>query len=424
MLIEFSVKNYLSFKDRATLSMVATKPIKEFRDDNVIVTERYNLLKCEAIYGANASGKSNLLRAMRFMTHFAFHSAKETQAKEPINVTPYKLATHTKNKPSSFEIVFIIDKVKYRYGFEVDKEMVVAEWLYYATKIQEKELFLRENDIIDVAKAFKEGKGLEAKTRDNALFLSVVAQLNGETAIKILNWFGYGIRELSDNLDKFFQDMTAKMLNDEKSKDMLLKLIQRADFNIDLIRAKEVEIDVSENTQYFNEEFRKELLSHLKDAKDYEIKTIHKVYDEEGKEAGLAEFDFINEESEGTKKYFNVIGPIIRTLAEGRVLVIDELDTRIHPNLTRALVKLFNSKETNPNNAQLIFATHDTNILSSHIFRRDQIWFAEKDEKGATSIYSLSELRIRKDASYEKDYLKGRYGAIPFITTDFFKFMN
>ena len=424
MLLEFSVENYRSFKNRVTLSMVAAKPIKEFQDDNVIVSERYNLLKCAAIYGANASGKSNLLRALRFMTIFTYQSAKESQANEAINVTPYKLATHTLNKPSFFEIVFIIDNVKYRYGFEVDETAVRAEWLYYATKIQEKPLFLRNNDVIEISKSFEEGKGIEANTRDNALFLSVVAQLNGQTAIKILNFIGLNIREITDHHDKFFQNLTAKMLNDDDYKNMLSKLIHNADFNIESIKAKEIELDINERTKNLNEKQKKELLKRLQVVKDYELKSIHKIYDEKDKEAGLTEFDFLNEESEGTKKYFSTIGPIIRTLAEGTILSIDELDTRIHPNLTRAIVKLFNSKETNPNNAQLIFATHDTNILCSRIFRRDQIWFAEKDKKGTTDIYSLSELKIRKDASFENDYLKGRYGAIPFINTDFFKFMD
>ena len=433
MLIEFSVNNFLSFNEAVTLSMVAANPVKEHREDNVFLANRYHLLKSAVIYGANASGKSNLLKAMRFMKWFVLNSSKESQADEPINVTPFKLNPATKNKPSLFEIVFLNNGAKYRYGFQVDKNRITAEWLFRANKVKEFPLFLRQDDGIEVMRIFKEGKGLEIKTRDNALFLSVCAQFNGEISIQLMRWFRTNFNHISGITDREYAGFTVDMLMKNRYREKIVDFLKIADVGIDdvkIVKIKEssyfrefkklFEKLTDEEQKKFLEKSPPEEPEISKKLESSELITKHTIYDSKKKAAGVEYFDFDKEESEGTKKYLRLAGPIIDTLLRGAILIVDELDARLHPSLTRAIVKLFNSKETNANNAQLIFATHDTNILSSEMFRRDQIWFTEKKNDQSTDLYSLVEFKlangkVRNDASLEKNYLRGRYGAIPVL---------
>lgn len=416
MLLQFTLGNFYSIKDPVTLNMSAVKPIKEFEESNVFETDRYKLLTSAVIYGANASGKSYFLKGMDFIKWFIINSSKETQKDERINIERFRLSPSTKKKPSFFEISMLIDNTKYRYGFEVDRNNVRGEWLFYSKKIKEYPLFIRDMEGIEVFADFPEGKGLEERTRSNALFLSVAAQFNGLIAGKIIDWF-HNFQIISGLEDIRYQNFTVTKLKDPGFKDILIKLLNAADLSIKDIQVKEVdlkEITIPKNVPV---ELRNLILSG-KGA--YIINTYHDVLNEKGEVIGTESFDFESSQSEGTKKYFRLAGPIIDTLQNGRILVIDELDARLHPIMTKWIVKFFNSAETNPHNAQLVFATHDTNLLSACNFRRDQIWFTEKTNQNATALYSLAEYKlpkgkVRKDASIEKDYMKGKYGAIPFI---------
>jgi len=407
MLIEFTVGNYLSFKEPVTLSMETAKAVREFPEDNE--TPRYQLLRSAVIYGANASGKSNLIKAMRFMNWFVVNSSRETQAEDRIGVTPFRLNVETREQPGLFEIVFLINDAKYRYGFEADQQRIHAEWLYKAEKAKEKELFLRDSNGIKVATAFPEGKLLENKTRDNALFLSVAAQFNGAVSQNILTWFRHRFKQISGLDDQEYQTQSILMLHQEKQRQIISNLLKQADVGVSKIRVQ---------PRYFSE--LRSLSDYLKPFAEIDLKTEHHVLDNQQNIVESALFDF-SDESEGTKKYFYLAGPVIDALDKGVALVIDELDARLHPLLTRTVVKLFNSKATNPHNAQLIFATHDTNLLSANIFRRDQIWFTEKRPDQSSDLYSLVEFRlqdnkkVRNDASFQKDYINGRYGAIPYL---------
>ena len=416
MLLQFTLGNFYSIKDPVTLNMLAVKPIKEFEESNVFETDRYRLLTSAVIYGANASGKSYFLKGMDFLKWFIINSSKETQRDERINIEIFRLSPSTKKKPSFFEISILIDNTKYRYGFEADRNNVRGEWLFCSKKIKEYPLFIRDMEGIEVFADFPEGKGLEERTRNNALFLSVAAQFNGLIAGNIIDWF-HNFQIISGLEDIRYQNFTVEKLKDPGFKDILIKLLNAADLSIKDIQVKEVdlkEITIPKNAPV---ELRN-LISSGKGA--YMINTYHEVLNEKGEVIGTESFDFESSQSEGTKKYFRLAGPIIDTLQNGRILVIDELDARLHPIMTKWIVKFFNSAETNPHNAQLVFATHDTNLLSACNFRRDQIWFTEKTNQNATSLYSLAEYKlpkgkVRKDASIEKDYIKGKYGAIPFI---------
>ncbi len=417
MLIAFNVGNYRSFKQIVTFSMMSTKLTsknKELDQNNVFpITSSLNLLKSAAIYGANAGGKSNLIKAMSFMRHFVLTSSKESLSTEPIPVESFRLSTETESKPSLFEMIFFLEGKRYRYGFEADTRRVHSEWLYH-TRQKETNLFLREGNQFELSSVFKEGKGLEARTRDNALFLSVVAQFNGIIAQSIQNWFKQ-VNFISGLSDKGYQGFTLNSMANNTLRDNIISFVKQLDVDIsDII----VEKTVIESDDHFPKELPQELKSFLlnqtKGSSAFNVKTLHRKYNNENSYIAFEEFD-VQDESEGTQKLIFVSGPLLDTLQSGKVLIVDELDARLHPKMTASIIKLFNSNITNPKKAQLIFATHDVNLLDHNFFRRDQIWFTEKNKYGVTDLYSLAEYRVRNDASFEKDYIAGRYGAIPFI---------
>ena len=426
MLIEFSVGNFRSFKETVTFSMVAAnlKSQDETIDDNntFAANNKLRLLKSAAIYGANASGKTNLAKAMQFMKRFALNSSKNTQEGEPIPTDVFRLSETTRNEPSFFQIVFLAECVQYRYGFEVTANRIVSEWLFSAAAARESNLFQRDAEGIRVnPKTFREGKNLKDKTRDNALFLSTVTQFNGETAKRILTWFrAFNIISGSD--DDHHMGYSLKRLDGESGRNDAVRLVISLDLDI-----KNIEITKEEITTNFERLEDSNLPLNQRTQKSpapaapmkLEVlggKSIHTCFDAQGDPSSDVIAEISEFESEGTQKLIALSGPLTDTLEFGRVLFVDELDARLHPLITCAIIRLFNSKETNPHNAQLVFATHDTNLLNKDLFRRDQIWFAEKDRNRATHLYSLAEFRVRNDrSSLESDYIHGKFGAIPFL---------
>jgi uncharacterized protein len=414
MLIEFSVGNYRSFKERVTVSMVAANLVskdKSLDANNVFaIDEDLSLLKSAAIYGANASGKSNLAQALGFVRWFVNNSSKETQSTEKIRIDRFKLSTETEATPTFFEIVFLMNRVKYRYGFKVTRDEVISEWLFYVPKSRETRLFDRKLDQFTISKAYK-ANGIQQRTRRNALFLSVSAQFNVAIAESILEWMASRLRVVSGLDSEGFRDYTIRCIINNQNKGEILQLLRKLDLGFSDITAEEIEI-----TTDFSE-MPTEVRKFFKDTsiKSSLVQTVHQKFDQEGKSVSTEVFDFDSQESEGTQKVFAFSALLVETLKNGNVLVLDEFDASIHPLISRAIVNLFNSSETNPNNAQLIFMTHDTNLLSNKTFRRDQIWFVEKDRYGATDLYSLAEYKVRSDASFESDYIKGKYGAIPYV---------
>lgn len=396
MLIEFTVGNYLSFKDKKTLSLEATA-IKD-NPENVIEAGKYKLLRSAVIYGANSSGKSNFIKALDRMRDIVMYSAKNNSTSE-IDIVPFLLSTETEHKPSFFEIVFLIEGIRYRYGFEVDNKIVHAEWLFECKTNSEKLLFIREKGSIEITNNFEEGKGIEEKTRENALFLSIVDQFNGTISKKILEWF---------KMPRIFSGLTH-----EKEKGFTLSFLE------------------SERLTVWIKDFLSPLGLGFQDfeVKDKKIVTIHNKFDKQGDIINKREFDLVHQESSGTNKLYDMAANLTFGLKLGALTVIDELDAKLHPLLTMAIVKLFNSPVHNTENAQLIFATHDTNLLNYGCFRRDQIYFTEKNSIESTDLYSLVEYiesdgkKVRNDRSFEKDYIAGRYGAIPFVG-DFYKLIE
>lgn len=428
MLIEFSVGNYRSFKEKVTFSMVAANLVakdKKLDENNVfVVNEDLKLLKSAAIYGANASGKSNLAKALVFMKKFMIDSSRETQSVDKIKVEPFRLSTETEKEPSFFELVFRVDNVQYRYGFEANQERVISEWLFYVPKLRETKLFERKLNTISISKQYK-AEGLQDKTRHNSLFLSVSAQFNVGIAEKILAWLSHTLNLVSVSLDDIYIGYTTNCLADDQNRTEIIKLIKNLDLGISEINIKSIDLTMDsidsiipfETPEITKEGIRNiwEMVIKEANGKETFVTTLHKKFDSSGNYQSMEKFNLERHESEGTQKLFVLAGYLVTALKEGKILVIDELESQLHPLISQAIVKLFNSNKTNPNNAQLIFMTHDTNLLSNKLFRRDQIWFTEKNHYGATALYSLAEYNIRNDASFESDYIKGRYGAIPYL---------
>ena len=443
MLIEFSVSNYLSIKEVITLSMVASNAVKELESPtegvNNVFWDKSNknkYLKSAVVYGANGSGKSNLLSAIGFYRRFILLSSNDRQADDEIMTIPFLLSTETENKSSSFEMIFIIGAIRFRFGFEVTKKNVTSEWLFgFDTENSNKEstYFTREHQNIKVSnRNFKEGKGLENNARPNALFLSTVAQLNGEVSNKIQNWLKTNINVISGLDDATTAYTIGRFQEQEEFRKKIINFFKLINLGIEDIKMEEPVLDnlskilpqkrEDEKIASLIQELQKELKDRMKkggDTREISINAFHKKFDKANKLIDTIALDF-ELESKGTQKLFSLLGPWFDTLEKGKILIVDELDSRLHTKLTTELLKIFQSG-INTKNAQLIFASHDTNLLRNDLLRRDQIWFTEKDDKGSTDLYSLVEYKInqatsvRNDASFEKDYLIGKYGAIPYF---------
>jgi uncharacterized protein len=414
MLIAFSVENFRSIRDLQTLSLVEPRLDHHLEWSNLVTVGNRRVVKTAAIFGPNASGKSNVLRAMIWFRQFILTSSKEGQAGEAIDVQPFRLSTITENAPSHFEIEFFLGGHEYRYGCQVTAERVESEWLFRKLPTAKAaKLFTREGKVFDVShEFFKEGVGLEERTRNNALFLSVCAQFAGPEATKVMGWM-QRFRWLSGLSEDGFLAFTANRLTHPGHQERILELAQKADFNIASLRSEveepgwdgiPAELPAAGGMQ----------ASAQRPIRP-EIKTTHEKRDPSGAVVGRVEFDLRSDESQGTQKFIALSGPISHTLEEGAILIVDELEARLHPLLTQAVVDLFHSP-VNRKNAQLIFAAHDVTLLDPERFRRDQIWFTEKDEEAATDLYPLSEFepaQVRAGSKFSRQYMLGLFGAVP-----------
>jgi hypothetical protein len=423
MLVNFTFKNFRSFKDERTLSMEATS-IQEL-NASVIHRDKYSLLPTAVIYGANSSGKSNVLKALLTMRQVLLDSVR-LNPNDGLNFDPFRLDTISSKEPTSFEIQFLQDEVLYRYGFDYNSAQICREWLYEKKKGQrEYPLFLRADNEFDVSNTrFPEGLGKESSTTANRLFLSLVAQLNGQKSMRLLEWFHH-CNYISGLSSYGYEGFTLKMFSEkldgyEKALDFFHRT--QLGFNNLIVTEKPFSEDTIMDNKSIPEVMRPKLIEQLKGKVFVEAKTTHNIYDEQGNIQTTDSFDKDEMESEGTKKIIEMSGPIFDTLKSGKVLIVDELDAKLHPLLTRSILQLFMESETNPNGAQLIFATHDATLLNLNYLRRDQIWFTEKDEIEASDLYSLVEFKdesgakVRNDRSIQKDYINGRYGAIPIFS--------
>jgi len=422
MLLNFTLKNYRSFRNEKTFSMVAA-PIHEL-EESLFAAGEDKILPVGVIYGANSSGKSNLLKGFTNMRDVLVNSVRLNPT-DKLDYEPFLLDLDSAGSPTSYEVEFLIGSHRYRYGFEFDQTSIIAEWLFgNPIGKKEREYFTREGQDISIPNKtrFAEGVGKASATLPNRLFLSLVAQLNGSVSKKIMNWFEAttilsGVRKASpvSNLSVVF------LSNNNPIGNQARHFFERTGLGFNDIEIEECEI----LDELFGGEYIKEVRDILQDGfKGHKMKrllTTHNVYAPDGTVDHVQAFPQSKMESDGTQKIIDMSGQLFLSLQTGTLMVVDELDAKLHPILTRNIVRLFMDKESNPRGAQLIFATHDTTLLNLNYLRRDQIWFTEKDQSESTDLYSLVEFRdengakVRNDRNIAKDYINGRYGAIPYL---------
>ncbi len=406
MLIDFTVENFRSIKKMQTLTMSASKLVSKYKEvdsNNLILGPRkISLLKSKAIYGANASGKSNIIKALISFISIVTDSVKDDSILSK-QIEPFSLSTETENEPSFFQISFILNNIKYRYGFEATQKEIKSEWLFGTPGKKEVEFFTRLERSINVNESkFKQGLVFskiyqdtnEGLANNKSLFLTVVKSLYNGIASEIIEYLSNYIIISGLFSDYTMHKNAGDSIADENKRLKISELLKISDVGIEDVNR--VEYQSKKNTN------------------DFYITTKHKKFDINQKEKGFVNFLMFSGESEGSKKMFEIGPYILEAINEKRVLIIDEFDARFHPLLTKKVVELFNS--TDNKESQFIFATHDTNLLNAKLLRRDQIYFVEKDKYGASHFYTLVDFKgIRNDSSFEKDYIAGKYGAIPFL---------
>lgn len=423
MLVEISISNYRSIGDKQTLSLTPAPKQKEY-PNNIITEGAFDALNAIAIYGSNASGKSNLLRSISVMNEMV-HISSRTSSTTKLPFDPFVLKEGYVDKPTEFEIVFVKDEKRYRYGFSYMQSSIIQEWLYRKNVGREVPLFLREGDVIDVRSGFQGSKKLidtaiEA-TRDNALFLSQCDSLNVEEAVSIMAWFDtlYVINGLYTEIHEVSTVELWQQMSYREKINQYISTIAMDIHGIDISLKQVNENDLPSN---FPARLKERITK-------YNVQSFHQTYAKDSQPMkDFLSWDFDKHESEGSKKALQLSGPVLKVLMNGEILVIDELEAKLHPIITLNIIDMFLDPNCNPKHAQLIFATHDTNLLSYSKLRRDQIYFTEKNKWESTELFSLSDFvyfnekngeiveeKERKDTDKEKRYLEGRYGAIPLL---------
>lgn len=411
MLLEFRVRNFRSIRDEQTLSLVAAPADKELAATHLAPTGLKGLpyaVRSAVIYGPNASGKSTLLFALNYLRAVVAESATVVQPGQTYNVQPFRLDVRTADQPTEFEVSFLADGVRHQYSFSMTAQRIVSERLLVWRTSKPTQWFSRRLD--------SHGEGYEYEfsayltgprklwqdsTRANALFLSTASQLNSELLGPVFRWLVQSIVVLPAGLavDHAF---TTALLESAEGRAAVRDFLSTADISIADVRA------VSRKG------LRGQILFQpggVAQARQEEGEFLLPVF-EHRTEHGTAKFE-LHEESEGTQRLFSLAAPVLDVLKNGRALVVDELDRSLHTLLVRRLIGMFHDPALNPHGAQLIFSTHDTSLLDHALFRRDQVWFTEKDDSQATRVYPLTDFSPRKHEAWERGYLMGRYGAVP-----------
>jgi uncharacterized protein len=418
VLIRFRVENFRSMYREQELSLVASS-LSE-REETLVRSDRYqlDLLRSAAIYGPNASGKSTLLAALAFMKTAVENSHRKWAPDGGISRFPFAMAPDAATEPSLFAVDLLLEGVRYEYGFVVDSSRVLEEWLYAYPKGRKQEWFTREagreQEMIFSRLLQGENRAIAGLTRPNSLFLSAAAQNNHPMLDSIYRWFSSYLWIIDDQSRPALEIVCVQLCREEPMRAEIQAFLESADLGI-------TDVEVLE------EDFTSFAVRHNLRADDPDVQQVFSPRAGTGVQfrhrTGRAEGDVVlpfDQESQGTRTLFKLSGLIISVLQSGGVLAVDELDRSLHPHLALKILEMFNDPATNPNNAQLIFNTHDTNLLDTRILRRDQIWFTEKGDDGATRLFPLTDFRARKYENLERGYLQGRYGAVPSVRTPAF----
>lgn len=410
MLLEFRVRNYRSIRDEQVLSLVASSD-KELAQTHLVSTGLKALphaVRTAVVYGPNASGKSTLLRALDYLRAVVAESASVIQPGQTYNVQPFRLDAACAQQPTQFEITFMLEGVRHQYAFAMTAQRIVSESLLVYRSSKPTQLYSRrlsEGDAYEYEfSTYLHGprKLWQESTRPNALFLSTAAQLNSDLLSPVFRWITRSLVLLPAGRN-FLMEPTTAMLSTQQGRATVREFLSAADISIADVQAvarKGLQFQFGMDaggvqTSHEEHEFSLPVFEHS---------TPH----------GSAKFE-LQDESEGTQRLYGLIAPVLDCLRDGRVLIVDELDGSLHTLLVRRLITMFQTPEVNPHGAQLLFTTHDTSLLDHTLFRRDQVWFTEKDADQATRLYPLTDFSPRKQEAWERGYLTGRYGAVPFF---------
>jgi AAA15 family ATPase/GTPase len=412
MLIEFRVRNFRSFGQESVLSMVASSD-RDLVDTNTVETgipSVPRVLRSAVLYGANASGKSNLLRAMQLMRGVVLESVL-LQPEQLFNVAPFRLDEKFRDEPTLFDVTLVIDGVRHQYGFEFIPSRIISEWLLvYHTRKPQRWIDRRYDpqtgtETFEFSPTFAgQKRAWQEATRPNALFLSTAVQLNSEQLMPLHRWFRDFLIVLLDGGMLPF-DYSTNLIRTPEGESAVRSMMAAADIAISSIKAitkkgfiQHVKFDMSSGASEASHRESELLLPQF----THSVGNIS------------AEFEYVDE-SQGTQKLFALAGPLLDIIKQGKILVIDELDRSLHPLLVRQVVNTFQDPTLNDRGAQLFFTTHDATLLDQTILRRDQIWFAEKTAEQSSILVPLSEFSPRKGEALEKGYLAGRYGGVPIL---------
>ncbi len=414
MFVEFRVKNFRSLRDEQVLSLVASKDktLAETHTMDTGLKATQSLLRSAVVYGANASGKSNLLKALQYMRGVVLESATVIQPGQAFGVQPFRLNYQTANQPTEFEVTVILGGVRYQYGFAMTPQRIVSEHLLVYKAFKPQRWFERYFDVESGKDVYSYGPGLkgaksvwEGATRPNALFLSMAVQLNSETLRPLFDWFSDGLVIVNEQ-SPLSREFSVQMLKQETQRKAICDFLRAADISI-------ADIEVA-TKQAMVHRIHLDLTTGKQESEAGE-QAVDEVKFHHVTEHGKAVFD-LAEESSGTRNLLFLTGPILDILNKGLTLVVDELDTSLHTLLVQELVRLFHRPEVNAGGAQLVFTTHDTSLLDAYgLFRRDQVWFVEKQPDQSSALYPLIDFSPRKGEALERGYLQGRYGALPLL---------
>ena len=428
MLLNFAVTNYRSIKERQVFSLMAVEGLPH-EESLLRSKDGIQILPVALLFGGNASGKSNILRAFGMMRQMVLNSVRLNPDDTLDEYEPFLLDEESRGYNTEFEIEFIADagqnaELHYRYGFSFSGKIISEEWLYRQEgNTNEVELFSRIGGKVQVNETeFSEGKEKEDALNSNRLFLSLIAQLNGTQSKEIIYWFTR-VAFITASQIKQYVTLTSSMLEEKEVKlgeeislfiDMARKFLYNIDIGITELSIKEESVALPKDLP---EEIKK--MFSQDERTSLKIQSTHNRYNRQGEIIGKEIFSIEHNESDGTQKITELLGLIFLTLWGGNLLVIDELDAKLHPLLTRAIVQLFTNPKINPHGAQLVFTTHDTNQLHLDYVRRDEIWFTEKSPVEATELYSHIEFKdFDPSMDITEQYVNGRYGAIPRIKVE------
>lgn len=417
MIISFEVQNFRSIYDPVRLDMLPSK-MKGTKETDYNLFEipehKLKVLKSAVIFGANASGKSNILKAFEFFEMFILNSI-DLKLNQKIPFNPFRLFRVAENEPSVFTMEFLVDASRYEYSFSIDDTKVCEEYLISYSSRKPSEIFSRKHgESIKFNANFKgEKKSLESQLLDNQLLLTKGANNKFEPLMQVYEYFQKKFNVFTSDFSDHSYSLR-KSYEDDTFRKEIVNFLQVADTGIEDFFVKKVEVDQS--SIKFSDAFPDELKSMILENKSYQTSVSHVSCEKEGDTNQTDVLWPIDEESDGTQKLLAIAGPIIDILKKGSVLIFDEINNSLHPLISRFLVETFNNPEKNPKGAQLIFTTHDVTLLDNELFRRDQIWLVEKNRCGFTDFRSLCGFEIRKDVPLERWYLSGRFGALPIIT--------